>query len=453
MLLTYIRIVVRKNRREWKIDLRKLVKQIPSSYHSILADLEDIFLNETSQLLENLQSPSVTILITGTTSSGKSTLVNLLCGAEIIPAAVQEMSAGLVTILHSQHIAIHIDRTPNALWDCGDWYHLSDREIYDRLSSVMNSYLSAKERGEHNVRYPQIRIEYPLRLLAKNSRLQLPRGIQLKIIDLPGLAHQGDTENLSLLNICNRALFLVTYNSAETDRQKTNILLQAVVKQLQIVGGLSKNMLFLFNRIDIFHADRDPIGSAEKFINRTRSEIDKLLTKYHLKLESSQIIKISTMPALLSLLIRSKDSSQRYEAASRLDRNFNFLITDNITENLPRNPVKWSSQEYDRVASVVWDISYAGEFERVLIDVIQASLADLVFLPIIREFEQKLCIKISECIDRSTDRDPIRERLKATSISNVKIFTNRLLKQIDISLKIFIKFKQFINLFKQYFIR
>src|SRR5215475_3725221 len=48
-----------------------------------------------------LARPTITLATTGTTSGGKSSLVNLLCGAEIMPVAVQEMSAGIVTINHS----------------------------------------------------------------------------------------------------------------------------------------------------------------------------------------------------------------------------------------------------------------------------------------------------------------------------------------------------------------
>jgi GTPase SAR1 family protein len=336
MLLKYIDREVKQIRREWQIHRRRIAKQILPSQRSILTELDDIFFNATAKLLVELQSPTLTIVTTGTTSSGKSTLVNLLCGAEIIPVTVQEMSAGLVTIEYSQNTAIHIDRTTGALWECGDWYNISDREISDRLTEVMNSYLEAKYNGSTDISYPQIRIEYPIRLSAKDSRLQLPEGIKLRIVDLPGLSHQSDIENLSLLKTCDRALFLVTYNSAETDRQKVNMLLQGVVEQLKIIGGLSKNMWFLFNRIDVFHGDKDRVASEKKFIDRTRSEIDKLLSKHHLQIESNQVAKISTMPALLSLLIRSKDDNKRIEAAGRLDRSFNFLIPDDIANDLSR---------------------------------------------------------------------------------------------------------------------
>lgn len=445
MLLKYIDREVKKIRREWQTHRRKIAKQISPSQREILAELDDIFLNAISKLLENLQSPTLTIVTTGTTSSGKSTLVNLLCGAEIIPVAVQEMSAGLVSIEYSQNTAVHIDRTPGALWECGDWYHISDREISDRLAAVMNSYLEAKYNGTDNISYPQIRIEYPIRLLAKDSRFQLQKGINLRIVDLPGLSHQEDIENLSLLKTCERALFLVTYNSAETDRQKVNIILQGVVEQLKIIGGLSKNIWFLFNRIDVFYEDKDRIASEKKFIDRTRSEIDKLLTKHHLHIEPRQVAKISTMPALLSLLLRSKDDNQRIEAANRLDRNFNFLIPDDIANELPRNSAKWSLTECDRVAAAIWDVSYGAEFDRLLSDSIQHNLTELIFLPIIQEFERELCCNISNRLQKTASSTIVELEI----FNYVKSTSDRLLTKIALAIEIAIKLRQLPQIFQK----
>jgi hypothetical protein len=445
MLLKYIDREVKQIRREWKTHRRKIAKQLLPSERSILTELDDIFFNATAKLSVDLQSPTLTIVTTGTTSSGKSTLVNLLCGAEIIPVAVQEMSAGLVTIEYNQNTTIHIDRTPGALWECGDWYNISDSEISDRLATVMNSYLEAKYNGSIDISYPQIRIEYPIRLLAPDSRLQLPEGVKLRIVDLPGLSHHQDIENLSLLKTCNRALFLVTYNSAETDRQKVNMLLQGVVEQLKIIGGLSKNLWFLFNRIDVFHGDKDRLASEEKFIDRTRSKIDKLLTKHHLQIEPKQVAKISTMPALLSLLMSSKDDNERIEAASRLDRNFNFLIPDDIANDLPRNSAKWSLTECERVSAAIWDLSYGAEFDRLLIDNIQTNLTDLVFLPIIQDFEQELCLEIGKWADKRSEGSFI----EAASINYVKTQSDRLLSRIDRAVKISIKFRHIPKLFQR----
>jgi hypothetical protein len=294
----------------------------------------------------------------------------------------------------------------------------------------------------------------------------------------------------SSLKTCNRALFLVTYNSGETDRQKVNILLEGVVEQIELIGGLSKNMWFIFNRIDVFHGDKDRVASENQFIDRTRSEIDKLLTKHHLQIEPSQVAKISTMPALLSLLMRTKDDDKRIEAASKLDRNFNFLIPDDLANELPRNSAKWSSNDCDRVASAIWNISYGEEFDRLLSDNIQKNLAELIFLPIIQEFEQEFCTKITDWADnkksgsdishvgvllrRQTFHERLRNakgkasaqaeatptptaqvaspqenRIKLASINYVKSHSVRLLDRLDWAIKVSLKFGRIPKCFKE----
>ena len=105
--------------------------------------------------------PTLILATTGTTSSGKSTLVNLLCGAEILPVAVQEMSAGVVTVEYSETPALAIHDTPGAMWACGRWENLSDGAIYDRLDRLMKTYLQSKEDEQIGVARPQSTIYYP----------------------------------------------------------------------------------------------------------------------------------------------------------------------------------------------------------------------------------------------------------------------------------------------------
>jgi hypothetical protein len=101
--------------------------------------------------------------------------------------------------------------------------------------------------------------------------------------------------------------------------------------------------------------------------------------------------------------------------------------------------------ECDRVAAAIWDISYGAEFNRLLIDNIQTNLTDLVFLPIIQDFEQGLCFKISKWADTKSERDII----ELESINYVKKQSYRLLNNIALAVKISIKFKRSPQLLKE----
>ena len=300
---------------ELKICCAKVYAELPQNYEADTAPertytfLEQQLANGLDTLRESLAHPTLILATTGTTSSGKSTLVNLLCGAEIMPVAVQEMSAGVVTIEYSDRQAIKIDETAGATWECGTWNDVSSEEIYSRLDKVMKLYLKSKIDSNSAVACPQSTVYYPFRLVAEPGLLDLPEGTTVKIMDLPGLAHVGDEGNAEVIRKSREALCLVTYNSSETDKEKVNSLLQEIVDQVKELGGSPGRMLFILNRIDVFRDDRDWPKSETAFFERTDAEIRRKLkenlSEYSDAIDKVRILKLSSLPALLSLLMVS----------------------------------------------------------------------------------------------------------------------------------------------------
>lgn len=98
--------------------------RLNSPYAEEFSQHNQHFLQAVDQILTALKTPTLTLATTGTTSSGKSTLVNLLCGADLLLPLAGEMSAGIVTIKHT-HIdgkrLLKIEKNPNATWQCGEW--------------------------------------------------------------------------------------------------------------------------------------------------------------------------------------------------------------------------------------------------------------------------------------------------------------------------------------------
>ncbi|MEH2110606.1 dynamin family protein [Nostoc sp.] len=277
----------------WHNFSTEISEHLPETYHAELEELSNKLEIAINNLVDELQNPTLTLATTGTTSSGKSTLVNLLCGAEIVPVAVSEMSAGAVTIEYSETKSLIIHKTPGALWECGEWTGISDERIYQRLYDVMISYIDNREK-QANLACPQSTIYYPFRLI-KESKLELPRGVKVRILDLPGLAYVGDEGNANVIKQCREALCLVTYNSAETDKEKVRSLLQEVVEQVKDLGGSPARMLFILNRIDVFRADRNWPETETRFVeNAIRSikyELSEQLKEYTEDEEFQQSLK------------------------------------------------------------------------------------------------------------------------------------------------------------------
>jgi predicted GTPase len=418
----------------------EISQHLPESYQPEIQELSNNLEKALTQLIYELQNPTLTLATTGTTSSGKSTLVNLLCGAEIVPVAVSEMSAGAVTIEYSKEKSLIIHETPGALWECGEWRGISDDKIYQRLYQAMISYIENRE-TQPNLACPQSTIAYPFRLL-KESQLQLPPGTKVRILDLPGLAYVGDQGNANVIKQCREALCIVTYNSAETDSQKVKSLLQEVVQQVKDLGGSPARMLFALNRIDVFRADRSWPESENRFVEKAirdiKNELTEQLKEYTEDIENLKVVKLSTWPALLSLQIQNQDDIYSAEASKKADNNFNGLIED-ILEDLPRNTQKWNRHDKNRVAEALWEKSYAEEFQENLREHINRHFPQLVIPQIIERFNIAAGNAIAEWATQTTNAvinsSEERYQQECENISQIRLSIERFLQISDTNLR------------------
>ena len=392
----------------------EIIQHLPESYHGEIQELSSNLEKALEVLINELRHPTLILATTGTTSSGKSTLVNFLCGADIVPTAVSEMSAGAVTIEYNQEKGLIIEKTPGALWKCGEWKNISDEEIYDLLYDAMSSYIDAREE-QPNLACPQANIYYPFRLIKDESLLELPKGVRVKLLDLPGLSYVGDERNLAIIKQCREALCLVTYNSEETDPYKVDNLLSEVVDQVKDLGGSPARMLFILNKIDVFRKDQRWPRSEQRFIEKTtkniKLELTKQLREYNEEIENLTILKLSTWPALLALQIQEnkelvedileelptiKDKWSEHDQ-SRINQllrpheqaidHFQFLIKNAIRKGeLYNDPKKWTVSQQQLIAKELFKQSYAEEFEDKLNKHIAEHFPKLVIPQAIEKF-------------------------------------------------------------------
>ncbi len=145
-----------------------------------------------------LANPNFTIATIGTTSSGKSTIVNALIGRKIAPIEAGEMSGGILTIQHSQEFKLLIDETEGSQWLTGKWKNISEKEIYARIrNGVMLPYHQARQKQE--LIAPQVKAYVPILPANDSSLLGLPEEIGIQFIDLPGLKSIQDRDNLRVI--------------------------------------------------------------------------------------------------------------------------------------------------------------------------------------------------------------------------------------------------------------
>ncbi|MEH1816897.1 MAG: dynamin family protein [Nostoc sp.] len=424
----------------WHNFYTEISEYLPDTYQPEMQQLSNKLEEALSKLVDELHNPTLTLATTGTTSSGKSTLVNLLCGAEIVPVAVSEMSAGAVTIEYSKEKSLIIHETPGALWECGEWIGITEDKIYQRLYQVMISYIENREK-QPNLACPQSTIFYPFRLL-KESKLELPHNTRVRILDLPGLAYVGDEGNANIIKQCREALCIVTYNSAETDSQKVKSLLQEVVQQVKDLGGSPARMLFVLNRIDVFRADRNWPETENRFVENAirniKNELTEQLKEHTEVIENLKVVKLSTWPALLSLQIQNNDDIYSVDACKKADNNFNGLIED-ILEDLPRNTQKWFRHDRNRVAEALWQKSYAEEFQDNLREHITQHFPQLVIPQIIESFNVAAGNAITEWATQTTtailNSSEEHYQQECDKISYIRLAIEHFLKISDTNLR------------------
>lgn len=354
---------------------------------------------------KRLDHPNLIIATTGTTSSGKSTLVNLLCGANLVPEAVGEMSAGLVEITHlkenSSHksiLSIEGDHHQNR-WKSETIYNLSDKEIQWELTKIMTLYREHKE-SNHNSSIPIFKISYPIQIAQdlQDYGLNPQLGFVIKILDLPGLKYSEDTSNIDVIKqYSQNALCLVTYDSSETDSKKQDKLLEEVRDQVKSVGGSIERMNFIFNKIDVFLKDQDPQQSVNRFKEFTTKKIKEVLTHKSnaiITQEQSNFINpilLSSKPALFSTLILKAIENGHEEEQNELLKNltnfYQFLIDEKVEElELPRKIAKWSSDQKTMIANFALEKSDFKNLQKNMKDNFENNLEGIIITPMIYEF-------------------------------------------------------------------
>lgn len=362
-----------------------------------------------SQALEQLrkatEQPNITIAVTGTTSSGKSTIANLLIGAALLPKGVQEMSAGVVHIQHDDTAqALTIEPTEGASWETGAWSSVSADEIRTRLHDAMQMYLKhTQEAGTQRVdmQPPRAVIKWPTRVGQDPRKFGIPIGSDISIVDLPGLKYANDTEMRDLIGKQARKAFcLVAYNSEETGRKKQTALLDEVVDQVKSLGGSPRRMLFILNRIDVFRRDEEADVSEQAFItdmqDRIRTQVAEALPEHAEASNKITPIPLSSEPALYSYLAEHGNGNGN-EILSKIDRNYGLLFDDGLNE-LPRRVDDWEPSQRRWFIQETKEESKAHEFRRRLQDHISTNLPEIV-IPELVDSVYKASIAVHSHLD------------------------------------------------------
>lgn len=227
---------------------------------------------------ERLARPRLSIAMIGTTSSGKSTIVNALVGRQIAPIEAGEMSGGVLTLRDADQRRVVVEPTEGAAWEAGEWTEIADKDAYDRIrNGVMRPYHDTRK--ERNCLAPQVFYEGPLLPARDDTLLELPTDLGIEFIDLPGLKSVQDRANLSVIQTrVHKAFSLVALDYLQTDEDHRKKLLEELVRVVKYLQGRTDSMIFVLNRVDQHGSDDEPVADR---ISLLRKEIREVLELNH----------------------------------------------------------------------------------------------------------------------------------------------------------------------------
>ncbi|MBR2124199.1 MAG: dynamin family protein [Acetobacter sp.] len=395
--------------------------------------------------------PELTLATTGTTSSGKSTLANFLIGESILPSAVQEMSAGLVRVKHSNKRRLTIPQTQGATWETGTWENVSASDVCHRLKETMDAFRKEEESVEE-LEPVIFDVEWPIRLVERKGKLDLPEGTQFTILDLPGLKSVNDERNGPVIrkNIA-KAFCLVAYNAEETDRTKQKILLNEVVNQVialsygegggehaeSCVGNVSllQRMLFLLNRVDAFYRHDDASEQLEKFkgevTTQLRGKLEEAFPEHESAIEKIELTQVCSLPALLAVEVDRlwEDPENQDKVLKKIKRLFQQIFPEDYFDEFPRKLEELTNEQKKEFITQTFKSSYGITFEESLSSHISESFFELVLDVPLRELSeasaqlvQILDIRVEEYTQRSAEQ--AEEKLRCLGRARAELESN-----------------------------
>ncbi len=310
----------------------------------------------------------LSIAIVGTTSSGKSTLLNLLCGRFLLTPKVQESPRVRVELRHRSWpncITVYDPFAPHL----GVVRTHSDAAGRQALQEIIQRMARLPEADRLSTPIP---VELPILLASpevnspnwwkglagrlrrsRKPRPRFPVGYRVVLRDLPGYLESGNQELRGIISAgLSNSSVVFLFNAGEVDHRKEEELIRLVFQQLRKQGQSWSQVFFALNRIDVFGRDR---GQRDEKRNRIASLQARLTSsvqeEYGLpqRPEPPAIHQIATLPALASqLLSRSNGHIDHQDRNYLIDTAIDYatrMVPRSIAEKLPRSRERWTASD------------------------------------------------------------------------------------------------------------
>lgn len=248
-----------------------MTEQLVATSPEVIADeaireMLDKFRKAHAEATARLDEPMLSIAMIGTTSSGKSTIVNALTGRRIAPIEAGEMSGGVLVLRESSKRTLVVEGDEHSPWEYGEWRGLTDEATYDKVrDGVMKPYHAA--RRDRWCEAPRVLTEGPLLPARDATLLGLSEHVGVEFIDLPGLKSVQDHDNLKVIQSrVHKSVNLVALDYMQSDENQRKKLLEELRRTVEFLGGRTTSMIFILNRVDQRGDDDEPLPARIKLL-------------------------------------------------------------------------------------------------------------------------------------------------------------------------------------------
>lgn len=371
------------------------------------------FFSAQEKARQGLENPVLSIAMVGTTSAGKSTIVNALSGRKVAPMERKETSAGVLRLYHNTSRSIKIKRTQGARWNVGTTNNISDAEIYRMIVDVYDKYKTFVKTAAA----PEITVSGPLLWQTNKELLNLPENLSVEFVDLPGLKTLTDYKNLEVIQSALDKSFRVIaidFNSVNNDRLE--LLLDELKIIIKAMHGNTESLLFILNKVDSVTSVDVPVETVINGGVHDGVEVIGLtdIIRKRLSLEKETDIKIIPFVGLLL-----------YHLEQAITKDENGNVTD-------YNPQKMEELFSDCAATFEKCRKSFTDEEKTTFRAVRDCLEDEKQIPfeIIKDFE-RLCLRLSHATELYDElKNRIRDSFAEIIIRPIMYDLNNNLKKL-----------------------
>lgn len=435
------------------ISVERLRENVQSFYDTYLKEIRydkrlntcfKEFLKESDETLSRLKNPMITIATVGTTSSGKSTILNGFTGRDIAPCNIDEMSAGILTFTPSEtENKLIVKESPEGYWFGKTYQNMSDDNMRTEIERIFGIYKSKKSNRVCSA--PQIEVIGKFLWNLNKDIFDLPENIQFRFIDLPGLRREkGDRKNLKVIQdvlkeVKPLCVLAMDYSQLATP-EALESLLSELTETIKNLGGSTESIIFILNKVDLYNKGQATTleDDIEKFRRRVISKLSTELPKYNfdnieiipyigILQNNAQIAiglqhhrkcdKLEYNPDALSLL--STNCSKAFQNSEKSIRRFFNSIIDDLAE---KEPIE--NDDLKQLLDYAYEVSYANQFIEELKHRIKESFYEIVIYPATYKLQNKfnlLCAYLKNFLSVNRLRNQIQIHSRIFGILNSQV--------------------------------